>query len=367
MVSVVLVVLAAAALALVVTAGVRVRRTQLATRVQFTRSLHDLSARLDDLASELADAVARVREEGLRARVLASLGGTLELDEVLVRCAEAAASLPGVAAASITVEIDGARASAGVGLDPTTAEPVAGPPGGEPVRAVGLSYHYRDGIVGTESVRSAVAVPIESGEDRLGFITVFGTDEEPPVAGPEFRTLEAIAHASAAALEKGRQTAKRLPPERDALTGLAGRQVLHETLAVEVARAQRSGRKLAVSVLDVDDLREANAQIGQQAADRLLTEIAAQLRASLRPGDRVFRCGGDEFAIVLPDSGRIEAEATFARAQASLRRLTGTVDFAPSLSAGIAELKPGDDGVSLFERAERALRHAKAAGKGTAA
>ena len=212
--SIVLVVLAAAALTLAVMVGVHVRRARLATRADFTRGLHDLSARLDDLASELADAIERVREEGLRARVLASLGGTLELDEVLVRCAEAAASLPGVAAASIAVEIDGARASAGAGLDPATADPVAGPPGGEPVRAVGLSYHYRDGIVGRESMRSAVAVPIESGEDRLGFITVFGRDEEPPVAGPAFRTLEAIAQASAAAIEKARQTAARLPPEQ---------------------------------------------------------------------------------------------------------------------------------------------------------
>ena len=70
---------------------------------------------------------------------------------------------------------------------------------------------------------------------------------------------------------------------------------------------------------------------------------------------------------MLPDSGRIEAEATFARVQASLRRLPGTPGFVPSLSAGIAELKPDDDGVSLFERAERALRRAKETGKGTAA
>lgn len=365
--SVALVVLAAAVLLLAVTVGVHVRRAQLTTRAQFTRGLHDLSARLDDLASELAQAVETVREEGLRARLLASLGGTLELGEVLVRCAEAAASLPGVTAATITVEIDGVPASAGVGLDPATIEPVAGPPGGEPVRAVGLSYHYRDGSRGSESMRSAVAVPVESGDDRLGFITVFGRDEEPPVAGSEFRTLEAIAQASGPAIEKARQAAARLPPDQDALTGLANRQVLHETLAVEVARAQRAGRKLAVSVLDVDDLGGANTRLGQPAADGLLTEIADQLRASLRPGDRVFRCGGDEFAVVLPDSGRIEAEATFTRVQASLRRLPGVIGFAPSLSAGIAELKPDDDGVSLFERAERALRRAKAAGKGTAA
>ncbi len=69
----------------------------------------------------------------------------------------------------------------------------------------------------------------------------------------------------------------------------------------------------------------------------------------------------------MPDSGRIEAESTFARVQASLQRGPHPLGSAPSVSAGIAELKPDDDGVSLFERAERALRRAKHAGKGSAA
>ena len=151
------------------------------------------------------------------------------------------------------------------------------------------------------------------------------------------------------------------------LTGLATRQELHETLARAVARAHRAGLKLAVCVLDIDDLAAANTRLGSPATDDLIGEIAALLRETLRPGDLAFRSGGDEFAVLLPDSGRIEAEATFARLQGALRRLPHPLGFTPSLSAGIAELKPDDDGVSLYERAERALRLAKAAGKGTAA
>ena len=362
-----LVALAAVALVLVLVAGVYARRANRETRAQFTHGLLELNARLDSLARELALAVETVREESLRARIVESLGGTLDLDEVLTRCAEAAASLPGVAAAAVTVEIDGVGLVAAVGVDPDAIDVSVGPPGGAAVRAVGLSYHYREEHREAGAMLSAIAVPIGPADRRVGFLTVYGQDEEPPVAGAEFKTLEAIAHHAGPAIEKARQTSTREPAATDALTGLANRELLHETLALEVARSYRNGRKLAVCVLDVDDLRTANARLGQPAADALLAEIAGLLRATLRPDDLVFRCGGDAFAVVLPDAGRIEAEATFARVQASLRRLPRPLGFAPSLSAGIAELKPDDDGVSLFERAERALRRAKEAGKGTAA
>jgi len=357
----------AAGLVALLVGGLFVRRTSRETRAAFTQGLLQMSDRLDGLAQELAAAVATVREESLRARLLESLGGKLDLDEVLNRCAEAAASLRGVAAAAVTVDVDGFPRVAAVGVDPETLGVIVGPPGGDPVRAVGLSYHYRDEGDAAGQMLSAVAVPIESEGGRIGFLTVFGREEEPPVAGAEFRTLEAIARHAGPAIESARGMSFRQAPATDALTGLATRRELHETLALAVARAHRGGLKLAVCVLDVDDLDAANTRLGYPAADGIIGEIAALLREALRPGDLLFRSGGDEFTVVLPDSARIEVEATFARVQGALRRLPRPLGFAPSLSAGIAELKPDDDGVSLFERAERALRRAKAAGKGTAA
>ena len=302
-----------------------------------------------------------------------SLGRALDLDEVLARCVEAAASLPGVAGALVTARVDGVEHTAAAGLDTSAlgsagAGTVGGPPDGGRVRAVGISYHYPAEALERVGMRSAVAVPLEAEQGHLGFLTVFGRTEEPPVTGADFQTLEAIVRHTGPAIEVARQREAQLPAgESDPLTGLGNRRSLHETLALEVARAHRHGRRLAVCTVDIDDFGQVNARSGQIAGDGILVAIAELLRETIRPADLAYRSGGDEFAVILPDAGRIEGEALYARLQATLRRSTDSPSPGVSLSAGIAELKPDDDGVSLYERAERALQRAKAAGKGTAA
>lgn len=358
---------AATALVATIVVGAIMIRTRRASEMRLTHGMLDMGYRLDALARELSQTIEKVQEDALRTRITGTLGQALDLDEVITRCAEAAVSLPGVAAAAVTVEVDGTPLVAAVGLDSHLIEAIAGPPDGSPLRAVGLSYHYLEGRAESGAMLSAVAVPLETEGQRLGFLTVFGRTEEPPVAGTDFRTLETIAQATGAAIEKARLISVRRLPEGDGLTRLGNRQLLHETLALEVARAHRHKRRLAVCVLDIDDFKATNGRVGHVAGDRLLVEIADLVRETIRPGDLAYRSGGDEFAVVMPASGRIDAEATFARLQASLRRRPPAQGPALSLSAGIAELKPDDDGISLFERAERALHRAKEAGKGTAA
>jgi diguanylate cyclase (GGDEF)-like protein len=358
---------AAAALTATAVVAVLVIRARRESDRWLARRLLVVGERMDTLARDLAYTVDKVQEDSVRARIVESLGQTLDLDEVLSRCAEAAASLPGVAGAIVSIEVDGAPRTAVAGLRPESVGAVSGPPDGSLVRAVGISYHYPAGGAEHAATQSAIAVPIESSGTPLGFLTVFGPGEDPPVAGPEFQTLEAIAAQTAPAIVNARrlESARRLP-DTDGLSDLGNRQRFHETLALEVGRAHRHGNQLAVCVLDVDDFKLANERIGQIEADARLTEVAELLRETIKPGDLACRIGGDEFGVILAQSSRIAAEALFAQVQATLRRMPSS--SAPlSLSAGIAELKPDDDGVSLFERAERALHRAKQTGKGTAA
>ena len=149
-------------------------------------------------------------------------------------------------------------------------------------------------------------------------MTVFGYSEEPPVTGSDFQVLEAIAgHTGAGDRECARRRRDaRAAPGVDPLTGLGSRHALHETLALEVARAHRHGTRLAVCSFDIDDFKRTNARVGNLEGDAILVAVAEVLRETLRPDDLAYRSGGDEFAAILPDAGRIEGEALYARVQA---------------------------------------------------
>jgi len=355
--------------ALLVTAaiGLTVIRARRDSHRQLTAGLLEIGSRMDGLAHELGAAVERVREDAIRARIVESLGQALDVEEVLARCAEAAAALHGVSAAIAEVELDGARLTGRAGPADGATGAVGVPPGDEPVRAVGISYHYAPGPADRDVLRAAIAVPLEVEDRRVGFLTVFGRGEEPPVTGDDFATLEAIARQTGSALERARgRTAPRAAPKTDPLTGLHNRQALHETLALEVARAQRHGRPLSLCVFDLDGFKQLNERIGQIEADVALTEVATLLREAIGPEHTAYRCGGDEFAVIMPGARRIDGEALCARLRGSLGRTAGSPAAGVGISVGLAELKPDDDGVSLFERASRMLRRGNE-GTGTAA
>jgi diguanylate cyclase (GGDEF)-like protein len=131
-----------------------------------------------------------------------------------------------------------------------------------------------------------------------------------------------------------------------------------------VARAQRYGRALALIVFDLDDFKAINDRIGHLAGDAVLSETAERVRAVVRSADIACRVGGDEFAVILPESSTGDADQLY-------HRLRGAVSSQPveqagrlSLSAGIAELREDDDRTAFFERADEALYRAKELGKG---
>ena len=99
----------------------------------------------------------------------------------------------------------------------------------------------------------------------------------------------------------------------DELTGVGNYRALHERIAEELARHSRRAREFAVILIDLDGFKQVNERLGHLKGDHMLAEIGAALREEVRSEDTVFRQGGDEFAVIAPETNREEAEDVAAR------------------------------------------------------
>ncbi|MDP2008382.1 MAG: EAL domain-containing protein [Rubrivivax sp.] len=155
----------------------------------------------------------------------------------------------------------------------------------------------------------------------------------------------------------------------DDLTGLANRHCFHEMLKAAVERTRLDpGQRFAVLYLDLDRFKLVNDSLGHGAGNELLREVAARLRASVRPVDLVARLGGDEFAALIDAGGDADIALQLAdRVLDELSRpthLLGT-EVVPGVSVGITFSDLGDRSADEIMRdADLAMYEAKAAGRG---
>jgi diguanylate cyclase (GGDEF)-like protein len=156
----------------------------------------------------------------------------------------------------------------------------------------------------------------------------------------------------------------------DPLTGLGNRRSLDEDLQVLHARSQRYGRRFALAMCDIDRFKAYNDTHGHQAGDQALRAVAATIAQELRGGDSVYRYGGEEFLLILPEQTPDTALVAVERVRSAVQRLAipqpaaglgGTL----TLSAGIAAFDPDEAPTAeqLLQRADAALYRAKAAGR----
>jgi diguanylate cyclase (GGDEF)-like protein len=340
----------------------------LATLVVVLVALLVTRRRLALAMAQLNERVERAEEEGRRGRVLADLSASIDLDEVLSRTLEAAGTVPGADAALVSMQgLDGKPLVVTLGLSVEEAEQqaVSGPPDGRLARSISISYRYgEEPSTDGERIHCGLAVPLTGESGRFGYLTVFSRAADSALDESVLTELVALAERAGPAIDNAKRFREaRQLADLDALTSLHNRRYFHETLAREVARAQRYGRRLALIVLDLDDFKEVNDRIGHLAGDAVLADAAERVRDVVRSADIACRVGGDEFAVVLPESTLEDADQLYRRIQAAVSTRPIAQVGKLHLSAGVAELRPGDDGTALFERADEALYRAKNAGK----
>jgi diguanylate cyclase (GGDEF)-like protein len=358
---------ALAATLLVVAIFLLGRRTGGSADARLNAVATQIDERMQAMVRDLSEALERAQEENRRTRVLGELSATIDLEEVITRTLDAAGSLRGVDAVVVAVgdADDTLVSAAGLGAgEPAGA--IAGPPDGSQPRSIAVEYTYDAAETqGAAPVRAALAVPLGNEGQRLGYLSAYsrtGLD----AFGDAGTDLEELARRAGPAIDNARRFREaRQLADLDALTGLHNRRYFHETLAREVARAHRYNRSLALVVFDLDDFKAVNDRIGHLAGDGVLAEAAERVRDVVRSADVACRVGGDEFAVILPESTLKDADQLY-------KRLEQTISLRPvgragrlHLSAGVTELRPDDDTISFFERADEALYRAKGAGKGT--
>lgn len=267
------------------------------------------------------------RAEALLAAVR-ELSESLRVDEVAARLVDAALRIGGARGVVLSLESCAA---------PGTASQIAGDTRGEPTARFEL----------------------RANGDGVGRLAIFGSAVEDAPALAALAGHGAIALANARAHE-----AALLRADRDALTGLANHGRIWEVLEREAARAQRYGRALSFVMLDIDFLKAVNDRDGHLAGDAALVRIAALVLERSRATDTAGRYGGDELALVLPETAREGAIAVAEKIRAAVEQLPCAGGGAPqSVSAGVASA-PADGvlAVELVSAADARLYRAKAAG-----
>jgi diguanylate cyclase (GGDEF)-like protein len=327
--------------------------------------------RLADFAQTLNDAL----NQTLPARITAAISGaapaTPELPEHgVMRLLEIARERTSADAA---IAVVGNRMSepmlATVGLSDAEAAQVGGigVPDYRGARAIQVSFAGDgDAPLRANSIRAGLAVPLLDSPNEPGMLAVLTRAADREFSELDITTLEDVLSGTRPQLETSFELREPDPvPERDPLTALYDRPAFQALLEREIARSRRAGEPLALLMLDVDRLTTLNARIGHLAADGVLAQIAALLNDAAGPRDLPCRVAGGRFGVLVSEGDGRDAEGLFERLQAMLRERPLPDVGAVTVSGGIAELLPTDDGAALVVRADAALGLAKGSGRDT--
>jgi diguanylate cyclase (GGDEF)-like protein len=154
----------------------------------------------------------------------------------------------------------------------------------------------------------------------------------------------------------------------DGLTGLANHRTFYETLEKELWRIRRYGGQISLIMIDIDNLKKINDTCGHRIGDKVICEISKKIRACIRQTDTAARYGGDEFAVILPNTSLADAVVAAERMVDSVAGspITWKKEQIPmSVSIGVGEYDGQYSPEDITSRSDQALYMAKQAGKNT--
>ena len=210
--------------------------------------------------------------------------------------------------------------------------------------------------------RSVTLVPIFEEGRWIGVLPVLWPTPTSP-GRDQLRLLYGLAGQVGLALAQGQLRRIRTEASTDSLTTLLNRRAILAELGEFVARAQRSGGRMALLFADLDGFREVNNSLGHAAGDRVLRTVAAAVRGAVRQGDVVGRYGGDEILVVADNAETADAVVLAERIGTAVREAAGAEGL--DITIGIAVYPTdGADVNALLAAADAAMYQGKAHGPG---
>lgn len=224
-------------------------------------------------------------------------------------------------------------------------------------------------IPGTGSDRtteSMIVVPLIAGDHRLGVLDVW-RDGAGSFSAHDLARCALFAHVAAAAWRNAQLYAELEERARtDVLTGLHNARWWEELAPREVARSRRTGKEIGLLLVDLDHFKVVNDTHGHGTGDRVLRQVARILRSAVRTGDAVVRFGGEEFLIMLPESGDEGALRVAETVRRELAEMPPVASGLPQVTASIGVAlfpRHGKDLDEVVQAADIAMYQAKARGR----
>lgn len=216
--------------------------------------------------------------------------------------------------------------------------------------------------------QSCLCVPLRSGELIVGIINFADKQDGTPFdPANDVPVIEQLASMLAMAIRNCNLVRELQDQARtDGLTRLYNYRAFHETLRAEMHRSTRYGRPLGLVMIDMDGFKQINDKFGHQGGDAALVDLSQVIRGILRREDMAARYGGDEIAVILPETTDSGCRAVVQRLQTAVREHAFLFEgrrLPVTLSMGMAFLKPEMTITEFVGAADEALYKAKQAGR----